>query len=115
MMGQLSTDEIESLLRTSVLGRIGCTDGKLIYIVPISFAYDGTYIYCHTNEGLKTDILRKNPSVCFEVEALENLANWQTIIAQGTFEELIDPVLRLDALQSYTPVSSHSSPAKPHG
>ena len=99
MMGKLTTDEIENLLHTSVLGRIGCSDGKLIYVVPISFVYDGTYVYCHTHEGLKTEMLRKNPSVCFEVELLKDLASWQTVITHGTFEELTDPALRLDALQ----------------
>jgi len=98
-MGQLTTDEIENLLQTSILGRIGCGDGKLIYVVPISFVYDGRFIYGYTHEGFKTAILRKNPSVCFEIESLENMANWQTVIAHGTFEELTHPALRLDALQ----------------
>jgi uncharacterized protein len=99
MMGQLNTDEIENLLHQSVLGRIGCGDGKRIYVVPISYVYDGGFVYCHTHEGLKTELLRKNPAVCFEVERLENLANWQTVIAHGDFEELTDPLLRLDGLQ----------------
>lgn len=99
MMGQLTSGEIESLLRDCVLGRIGCTDGQLIYVVPISYVYDGQYIYCHTHEGLKINILRKNPSVCFEVEILENMANWQTVIVHGVFEELTDAALRLDGLQ----------------
>jgi uncharacterized protein len=99
MMGQLNTEEIENLLQTSVLGRIGCGDGNLIYVVPISFVYVGGFVYGYTHEGFKTTILRKNPSVCFEVELLESLATWQTVIAHGTFEELTDPALRLDALQ----------------
>lgn len=98
-MGKLTTEEIENLLHSSVLGRIGCGDGNLIYVVPISFVYDGGFIYAYTHEGFKTTILRKRPSVCFEVELLENLANWQTVIAHGTFEELTDPAIRLDALQ----------------
>jgi nitroimidazol reductase NimA-like FMN-containing flavoprotein (pyridoxamine 5'-phosphate oxidase superfamily) len=99
MMGPLNADEIEKLLHQSILGRIGCSDGNRIYILPISFVYDGEYIYCYTHEGLKLDILRRNPSVCFEVEQLENMANWQTVLTHGSFEELTDPSLRLDALQ----------------
>jgi nitroimidazol reductase NimA-like FMN-containing flavoprotein (pyridoxamine 5'-phosphate oxidase superfamily) len=99
MMGELTSEEIENLLHTAVLGRIGCSDGKLIYVVPITFVYDGTYVYCHTHEGHKIEILRKNPSLCFEVELLKDLANWQTVITHGIFEELTDPTQRLDALQ----------------
>jgi nitroimidazol reductase NimA-like FMN-containing flavoprotein (pyridoxamine 5'-phosphate oxidase superfamily) len=99
MIGQLTTEETENLLRRSLIGRIGCNDGTLTYVVPISYAYDGQQIYCHTTEGLKVDILRKNPQVCFEVEQLESMANWQTVIVQGTFEELTDPTTKLNALQ----------------
>ncbi len=99
MMGQLNNDEIETLLKRSFLGRIGCYDGKYTYVVPISYAYDGKYIYCHTYEGEKIDILRKNPLACFEVEHIPDMANWHTVIAQGVFEELTDPALKLEALQ----------------
>ena len=98
-MGQLNSSEIESLLKKALIGRIGCSDGEFTYVVPISYAYDGKYIYCHTCEGMKIDILRKNPMACFEVEHLPDLANWQTVVAHGVFEELIDPQLRLEGLQ----------------
>jgi nitroimidazol reductase NimA-like FMN-containing flavoprotein (pyridoxamine 5'-phosphate oxidase superfamily) len=77
-----------------VVGRLGCTDGCRPYIVPISYHYDGDYIYCHTREGMKIDIMRKNPCVCFEVDHLTDMANWESVIARGDFEELKDPALR---------------------
>lgn len=90
--------EIEKLLTKEVVGRIGCTDGQMVYVVPISYAYDGEYIYCHTHEGLKVDIMRQSPVVCFEVDHLQNMANWQSVVAHGRFEELLDKELRNDAL-----------------
>jgi len=99
MLGKLTMPEIERLLTKEVVGRIGCTDGQMVYVVPISYAYDGEYIYCHTREGLKVDIMRRNPVVCFEVDDLQNMANWQSVVAHGKFEELTDKGLRNDALQ----------------
>jgi uncharacterized protein len=99
MIGHLTADEIEKLLNGSIVGHIGCTDGKIPYIVPISYAYDGTNIYCHTYQGLKIEIMRKNPFVCFEVEHLQDMANWQTVLTQGEFRELTDPAERLAALK----------------
>lgn len=99
MLGKLTMPEIERLLSEEVVGRIGCSNGQMVYIVPISYAYDGEYIYCHTHEGLKVDIMRNNPRVCFEVDHLQNMANWQSVVAHGTFEELVDEKLRKDALQ----------------
>jgi nitroimidazol reductase NimA-like FMN-containing flavoprotein (pyridoxamine 5'-phosphate oxidase superfamily) len=88
MIGKLTTPEIERLLSKEVVGRIGCTDGEMVYVVPISYTYDGQYVYCHTHEGLKVQLMRKHPRVCFEVDHLHNMGNWQSVIAHGDFEEL---------------------------
>ncbi len=88
MLGQLSPDQIESLLHNEVIGRIGCNANGITYIVPITYAYDGRYIYGHSKEGLKIQLMRTNPMVCFEVDRLENLANWKSVIVWGKYEEL---------------------------
>ncbi len=88
MFGKLSEEEIEAALTNNIIGRIGChTDGR-VYIVPISYAYDGEYIFAHTQEGMKINMMRENADVCFEVDVLENMANWKSVIAWGLFEEI---------------------------
>lgn len=99
MLGTLTTPEIERLLKKEVVGRIGCRTGDRVYVVPISYVYDGECIYCHTHEGLKVEAMRKNPKVCFEVDHLHDMANWQSIIVQGEFEELTHPELRTHGLK----------------
>jgi nitroimidazol reductase NimA-like FMN-containing flavoprotein (pyridoxamine 5'-phosphate oxidase superfamily) len=98
MFGVLNAAEIEQLLERQVIGRISCSKGDNTYVVPISYAYDGVYVYCHTHEGMKIDYMRLNPNVCFEVDYLLNMANWQSVVAWGTFEELTDPEQRRKAL-----------------
>jgi len=88
MFEKMNTGEIEQLLQQQLVGRIGCHVDGLTYVVPVSYAYDGNYIYCHTFEGMKVKMLRKNPEACFEVDSTKNLANWQSVIAWGSFEEL---------------------------
>jgi nitroimidazol reductase NimA-like FMN-containing flavoprotein (pyridoxamine 5'-phosphate oxidase superfamily) len=99
MIGQLASVEIESLLRQQVIGRIGCHNSDLIYVVPISYAYDGKYIYCHTYEGKKIDLMRKNPKICFQVDEMNDMANWKSAIIWGDFEELTDRTERHKALR----------------
>lgn len=102
MFGTLTTDEIEQVFHNNIIGRIGChADGKT-YVVPISYAYDGSCIYAHTYEGMKMNIMRKNPEVCFQADNMQNMANWQSVIAWGTFEELTDPEKRTAALKILT-------------
>ncbi len=88
MLGTLNDDQIELVLRSEVIGRIGCHADGRTYVVPITYAYDGLNIYGHSGEGLKVEMMRRNPSVCFEVDRMDNLANWRSVIAEGTFEEL---------------------------
>ncbi|MEQ8926994.1 MAG: pyridoxamine 5'-phosphate oxidase family protein [Fulvivirga sp.] len=87
MLGTLNRKQIDNVLHSQVVGRLGCYSDR-VYVVPITYAYDGDYIYGHTIEGLKIRMMRNNPNVCIEVEQIENLAHWQTVILWGTYEEL---------------------------
>jgi len=99
MFGKLNNQEIEDLLHAQVIARIALVDGEKPYVIPISYGYDGVYVYGFTKEGLKMDILRKNPNVCLEVENTENIANWQSVLAWGKFEELKSDPERAQALE----------------
>lgn len=88
MQGELTHEQIENVLRSELTGRIGCHAEGRTYVIPISYAYDGDHVYGHSSAGLKMRMMRSNPSVCFEVEEIDDLANWRTVLAWGTFEEL---------------------------
>ena len=88
MLGELTPDEIESLLHSEVIGRVGCNANGITYVVPVTYAYDGKYIYAHSREGMKIQIMRQNPIVCFEIDHLENPSNWKSVILWGRYEEL---------------------------
>ncbi len=88
MLGELNKSQIEQVLKSQVIGRIGIhADGKT-YVVPITYVYADQYIYGHSKEGLKIQMMRERPSVCFEVDVMENMVNWQSVIAWGDYEEL---------------------------
>jgi len=99
MFEKMAPAEIDQLLQQQVVGRIGCHANGFTYVVPVSYAYDGTCIYCHTFEGMKVDMMRKNPQVCFEVDSTKNLANWQSVIAWGAFQELPEGPDRNEAIK----------------
>lgn len=99
----LPDDAIEDLLRTSIVGRIACCghgnvgDGRP-YLVPLGYGYDGESIYAHSAPGRKLDLMRAEPRVTFEVDVAEAADRWRSVIAEGTFEEITDPVERQQAL-----------------
>ena len=88
MIGKLNAAQIEEVLHKQLIGRIGCNADGITYIVPISYAYDGESVYMHTYEGQKMEMMRKNPDVCFQVDTMNDMANWRSVIAWGAFEEL---------------------------
>ncbi|MHB1457333.1 MAG: pyridoxamine 5'-phosphate oxidase family protein [Armatimonadota bacterium] len=61
--------DIESIIRRSSVCRLAlCNDGTP-YIVPMCFGYDDRKLYFHSaTEGLKLDLIRRNPKVCFEFD-----------------------------------------------
>lgn len=90
MTGQLTEDQIDTLLTSGVVGHLVCFADQYPYVVPITYAYRRPYIYSHTYEGLKVVLMRKNPNVCFEIDQIDNLANWRSAIICGPFEEFKD-------------------------
>ena len=91
MLGSLSPAEIEDLLRTEAVAHLGCHAEGRTYVVPITYAYDGESFVLQSADGLKLRMMRQNPLVCVQVDHVDNLANWRSVVAWGRFEELIEP------------------------
>jgi nitroimidazol reductase NimA-like FMN-containing flavoprotein (pyridoxamine 5'-phosphate oxidase superfamily) len=102
MFGTLNTEQIEIVLKFHMVGRLGCHADGITYIVPISYAYEDNTIYIHTQEGMKVDLLRKNPEICFQVDDLGDMSNWKSVIAWGRFEEINEEEERTKAIKHLT-------------
>ena len=119
MIDEMKSQEIEALLKSQIIGRLACHADGVTYIVPMSYAYDGEYIYGHAFDGMKIKMMRKNPQVCFQTDKMENMANWQSAIAWGEFEELKTATERKAALQKLMDralpvISSETTHLSPH-
>jgi nitroimidazol reductase NimA-like FMN-containing flavoprotein (pyridoxamine 5'-phosphate oxidase superfamily) len=88
MLGVLSDVEIENLLSTEVVARIGCHAQGRTYVVPVTYVYEGGSLLVQSADGLKIRMMQQNPLVCVEVDHVDDLANWRSVIAWGRFEEL---------------------------
>ena len=87
--------ELEEIIRSSPVCRIGLCDGDHPYVVPVCFGYEAGMIYIHSNPGgKKMEILRKNPKVCIEIDSgiehvpaespCNNGMKYRSVIAFGT-------------------------------
>lgn len=115
MVGLLSPEEIEAMLRRHRIGRIGyCVDDRPS-IVPINYAYDGTAVYVASGPGQKIDAMRALPRVCFEVDDFDGSAMWRSVIADGIYEELTCESERCAGLTRLGPTSTAPIPSEADG
>ncbi|MDB5032087.1 pyridoxamine 5'-phosphate oxidase family protein [Mucilaginibacter sp.] len=99
MLGKLNETQIEKLLKEQVIGRIACQSNGEIYLVPVNYVYHDGYVYSHSAAGKKIRMMRENPEICFEVDDIRSVFSWQSVIAQGTYEEITDMEERQQAMQ----------------
>jgi len=107
MLGKLSENQIEDLLQQQVTGRIGCHANGITYIVPINYAYKDGCIYGHSAIGKKIKMLRSNPKVCFQVDVIESILEWKSVIGWGHYEEITD---REEMLKAMREIIHHLGP-----
>jgi len=119
MLGELSNNEIEELLKQQFTGRIGCHADGVTYVVPINYVYKNGCIYGHSAAGKKIDMLRKNPEVCFQTDDIQSIVNWKSVITWGVYQEITDREEMQKAMQDIIhhimPLISNTDEHPSHG
>ncbi|MEP7214805.1 MAG: pyridoxamine 5'-phosphate oxidase family protein [Anaerolineaceae bacterium] len=90
MLVELSFEECEAILLRNRVGRIGIRDADGVYIVPLSYALRMGCIYAHCAPGHKLALIHLWPHVGFEVDEIQSAEKWQSVLARGRCEELLD-------------------------
>lgn len=109
---------VRAILAEALCCRIGMVDGDRPYVIPVSFVLDGDALFVHSaDHGRKLRVLRRNPQVCFEVDAGVEVAlaksacdvgmRFRSVVGFGTVTFVEAPaekarVLRL-FIEKYTP------------
>lgn len=102
-------DELEDVIHRANVCRLAMVDGGEPYIVPMNFGYRDGCLYFHcAKEGRKLEVLKRNPKVCFELEADVRLmegdaackwsTSYESVIGWGTAEIVMDEKAVRDGL-----------------
>ena len=78
------------LLQNNYLGHLAFTDGREIFIIPITYYYEvgANFIVGYSKAGHKIETMRKHPTVSFQVEEINSANNWKSVLVHGPFEEV---------------------------
>jgi nitroimidazol reductase NimA-like FMN-containing flavoprotein (pyridoxamine 5'-phosphate oxidase superfamily) len=85
---ELGRAECEALLARSHVGRIAYSFRDRVDITPVHYVADGAWLFGRTSEGAKLDTLRHNQWVAFEVDEVEGLFRWRSVVVHGAFRIL---------------------------
>lgn len=97
VIGILSPSEIEIVLSRNRIGRLAMCAGDFPYVVPVSYVYDGRMVYGYSGPGQKIEMMRSQPQVALLVDEIQSHGRWESVLVEGLFEEVTDPVERMHA------------------
>ncbi len=100
MLRELNQEENIQFLKKKAIGRIGCTDGENVYVVPTNYRLEENSVICYSLEGLKIEMMRHHPTVCLEVDEIADSNDWTCVVVNGAFEEITDKA-ELDELRPH--------------
>ena len=85
---ELSRREIDTILESNHVGRIGFSFHDSVDIRPIHYVYAKGWVFGRTSLSDKLVTLRHNQWVVFEVDLVTGPFDWESVIARGTFYRL---------------------------
>jgi len=89
MFKNLEEKEVEFILENNYIGHIGYIYQNKPYVVPITFYYnkENHTIICYSGDGHKMNAMRKNNAVSLQVNEIDNMINWKSVLVHGIFEQ----------------------------
>lgn len=91
MIKDLELDECLKILGHNYLGHLGYISGKSPFVTPITYFHDDEEksILSYSTNGHKIDAMRKYGHVSLQVENVQSIQDWSSVLVHGTFEELL--------------------------
>ena len=86
----LDAAEMDAVLGRNHVGRIAYSFHDRVDIEPIHYVYGDGAFYLRTEHGSKLAALAHVPWVAFEVDEIDGLFDWRSVVAHGTVYMLED-------------------------
>lgn len=80
----LDRDECLGILARNTVGRIAYSHRDRVDIEPLHYVLNAEWIYVRTSAGTKVTTVTHNQWVAFEVDEVEDLFNWRSVVVHGS-------------------------------
>jgi nitroimidazol reductase NimA-like FMN-containing flavoprotein (pyridoxamine 5'-phosphate oxidase superfamily) len=81
---ELSVETCHALLRRHHVGRMAYAFHNRVDITPIHYVYADGWLFARTSHVGKMDVLAHAPWVAFEVDEIESVFDWRSVVVHGT-------------------------------
>ena len=81
---ELSLDECQALLERHHFGRLAYTFHDRVDIEPIGYVFDRDGLLFRTGPGSKLMTLKHHPWVALEIDEVEGMFSWRSVVVHGT-------------------------------
>ena len=85
VFSDLSRDECERILARNHVGRLAFSFRDRVDIEPIHYVYSSQWFYGRTSPGAKLTTLAHHRWVAFEVDEVQSIFHWQSVVVHGAF------------------------------
>jgi uncharacterized protein len=82
---ELPRQEIEEMLLRNNVGRLAFSFHDRVDLQPIHYVYERGWLYGRTSEGDKIASLTQNQWVAFEIDEVNGVFDWRSIVIHGSF------------------------------
>lgn len=81
----LEPAECTALLQRHNVGRLAFARKDRVDIEPIHYIHDDGWLYGRTQPGTKLEVLTHNRWVAFEIDEIDALFDWRSVVVKGGF------------------------------
>jgi uncharacterized protein len=85
---KLGPEECRIVLARNHIGRLAHSLFDHVGIEPMAYVYRENALWGRTGPGVKTRVLERNPRVAFQVDEIEGMFRWRSVVARGEFAML---------------------------
>ena len=80
----MSVEECNALLHRRHVGRMAFCLHDRVDIAPIHYVHSDGWLFARTSHGAKMDVLAHSPWVAFEVDEIDGVFDWRSVVVHGT-------------------------------
>jgi nitroimidazol reductase NimA-like FMN-containing flavoprotein (pyridoxamine 5'-phosphate oxidase superfamily) len=84
----LDRAECETLLARNNVGRLAFSLHDRVDIVPLHYVHEEGWLYLRTAPGTRLELTSHRPWIAFEVDEVEGVLDWRSVVVHGTIYPL---------------------------